>query len=406
MDDKNALELLNSNRCYSLVIKNNTELALYLKNRYNDIPKDQFTYKEVYWRLQKNIESRPVCRVCGKPVAFLGSEYSDSIGKTINGYRKTCSHECQYKDKERSAKFSNTINKSDEEKAKSKEKREQTCLERFGERNVFIAKKDEINSKIKEKYGSHKELMAKARKSFQDANNIDNPFQLETIKEKSKQTCLERYGSEYYSQTEKARKNLSKKLSSPEVKNKKKETCIEKYGVENPLLNKEIQAHARETKLLNNTYRTSEQEQLLKQLLEEIYPDIISQYFNETEYPYLCDFYIPSKKLYIEYNGALTHGYRPFDINSEQDVKERDNRLASGKNIKQWCEIDVEKLNCAKENNLNYLVLYLKWHEHWKLYTLTKYPEKYSEELKASLKQIIENTFGINIVGASNDYEY
>lgn len=208
------------------------------------------------------------------------------------------------------------------------------------------------------------------------------------------------------SQTEKARKNLSKKLSSPEVKNKKKETCIEKYGVENPLLNKEIQAHARETKLLNNTYRTSEQEQLLKQLLEEIYPDIISQYFNETEYPYLCDFYIPSKKLYIEYNGALTHGYRPFDINSEQDVKERDNRLASGKNIKQWCEIDVEKLNCAKENNLNYLVLYLKWHEHWKLYTLTKYPEKYSEELKASLKQIIENTFGINIVGASNDYEY
>ena len=68
--------------------------------------------------------------------------------------------------------------------------------------------------------------------------DIKSIFQLEEFKEKSKQTCLEKYGTEYSSQSE------NNKVKSAETKRKRygnknfnnrakaKQTCLEKYGVE------------------------------------------------------------------------------------------------------------------------------------------------------------------------------
>ena len=56
------------------------------------------------------------------------------------------------------------------------------------------------------------------------------------IKEKKKETILEKYGTEHYSQTN-------------EVKNKKKETCLKKYGVENPSQLEEFKSKRKETML-------------------------------------------------------------------------------------------------------------------------------------------------------------
>ena len=38
--------------------------------------------------------------------------------------------------------------------------------------------------------------------TFKQMYNVDNPFQLDSIIEKSKQTCLEKYGVERYQQTQ------------------------------------------------------------------------------------------------------------------------------------------------------------------------------------------------------------
>ena len=79
----------------------------------------------------------------------------------------------------------------------------QTCLEKYGVDNP--AKANESKEKIKrtslEKYG------------------VDNPAKAEINKEKSKKTCLERYGVEYTTQSE-------------QMKNAAKKTCLERYGVE------------------------------------------------------------------------------------------------------------------------------------------------------------------------------
>lgn len=51
-------------------------------------------------------------------------------------------------------------------------------------------------------------------------------------KQKSIQTCLEKYGYPYASQHPAMRKYLSERTNSEEVRNKMKKTCLEKYGVE------------------------------------------------------------------------------------------------------------------------------------------------------------------------------
>lgn len=57
---------------------------------------------------------------------------------------------------------------------------------------------------------------------------VKNVFQLDSIKEKSKETCKEKYGVEYATQ-------------SKEFREKVKQTCIDKYGVENVCQSDEVQ---------------------------------------------------------------------------------------------------------------------------------------------------------------------
>ncbi|MCK9446133.1 hypothetical protein M0Q50_04485 [bacterium] len=93
----------------------------------------------------------------------------------------------------------------------SHDKTKQTCLEKYGVE--FYMKTDEYKERYKntclEKYG------------------VENISQSEDIKDKKRKTCLSNYGVEYPGQ-------------SIELKEKSKKTCLEKYGVEYPWLNKEI----------------------------------------------------------------------------------------------------------------------------------------------------------------------
>lgn len=79
---------------------------------------------------------------------------------------------------------------------------------------------------------------------------------------------------------------------------------------------------------------------------------------------YECDFYIKSKDLFIEYNGFPNHYTEPFDKNNEQHIKLLEQCKNNPKNfidcqlVTVWAGTDVEKLHCAKKNNLNYKIYY------------------------------------------------
>ena len=56
MNDETAIKLLTKTRLFMPIINQNNELKEYLINRYNDIPINKFTYKEVKYRLIHNIQ--------------------------------------------------------------------------------------------------------------------------------------------------------------------------------------------------------------------------------------------------------------------------------------------------------------------------------------------------------------
>jgi len=66
-----------------------------------------------------------------------------------------------------------------------------------------------------------KDLYIKRAKNFKEKHGVEYPGQLESVQNKSKQTCLKKYGKEYTFQTKC-------------VKDKIKKKCLENLGVENP----------------------------------------------------------------------------------------------------------------------------------------------------------------------------
>ena len=369
------------------------EYKEYLDNRYTDSQ----SLRETIKRIQYNIEIRPVCVICGKPVKFLN-------GKKNQLFNKTCCKE-----------HANMLDGITVKKVL---------------KDIYsdVNKKQEINNKIREtcllKYGDeHYSNRIKAKETCLQRYGVTSPLKSEIFKQKSKETCLQKYGVEYTGQIpekiEKTHKaclekygvdsvfkvqkfrNQSldtciKKYASDEddinsivnigqlkyVKDKIKNTCLEKYGVENPmqtqyyknlissiLSSNEIQEKIYNTKLLNNSFNISYQEDVCFDLLKEKYSDCIRQYKSEL-YPFNCDFYIPSLDLYIEYNGSHYHHYHPFDINDDNDINELNRLKEKAKNsnahkngkksqydniIYTWTILDLKKRNIAQQNNLNYI---------------------------------------------------
>lgn len=159
-----------------------------------------------------------------------------------------------------------------------------------------------------------------------------------------------------------------KKISEHSNNNREKAkiTCLQKYGVENVFASKEIQEKSYNTKRKNHTFNTSKSEVELKNKLVEMYgeKDILTNY-KSSKYPYRCDFYIVSLDKYIELNAHWTHGGRPYDPNDpwcQQQLKDWQEKAKQSQfyaaAIDTWTRRDVEKLQCAKENNLDYEVIY------------------------------------------------
>ena len=243
--------------------------------------------------------------------------------------------------------------------------------------------KEEIFNKIKQtniyKYGVDNYAKTDEFKKLITTNK-------DTIIEKRKQTTLYKYGVEYITQSELVKNKIKQWLNSNEYNGYKNEfkskedaytyfcSYINTNNFDEWYLGRQysIQLKRNETFKHNHTNTKSMEEDLCYELLKEKYPDIIRQYWS-TKYPFNCDFYIPSKDLYIEYNGSQYHHNHPFDKTNEDDIKElhilqekstNSLRHKQGKKsqydsiIYTWTDLDVRKQQYVKQNKLNFVTFW------------------------------------------------
>ena len=196
----------------------------------------------------------------------------------------------------------------------------------------------------------HKSIIENTKITL-DKLGVTNVWQLESTKSKIRKTCLEKYGSETY--------------RNPE---KQKQTMLERYGVtaaiytekgDKAIHNKYVKEKEFATKKLRGTLNSSNIENKCYDLLVEKYEDVKRNYKSE-QYPYACDFYIPSIDLYIECNFHWTHGdhaYNEKDSNDKLRLEymKSKNTTYYDNAINTWTIRDVNKRNTAKANNLNYI---------------------------------------------------
>jgi len=389
----------------SYLIKNE-ELYSYLKTRY----KDSESIPETIWRIKLHIEERPVCPICGKEVQYLkNGQYSiccsNSCGSKYSQYKnkKTCLEkygvDSYLKTKESKEKRKKTcLNKYGVDSySKTKEYKDKvinTSLERYGETNYAKTEesKDKVRKTCLKKYNT--DCYSKSKDYKEKCLNTNNRkygtnyyFQSEDFKEKSKIKNKEKYDSSLYCNSEdfneKSKKSIKEKYNSDyyfqceDFKEKSKNTCKEKYGVSIYTKSNEYKDLFKDkdwiknnmlksynTKKKNNSFNKSQPEDDLYKILLEEYPDTIRQYRSKV-YPFNCDFYIPSKDLYIEYQGTWTHNNHAFDPLNENDINELNKWKEKSKTsnfyinaIETWTISDVKKRNIAKENNIKYLEIW------------------------------------------------
>lgn len=336
--------------------------------------------QEYYDKFLKKDEDEGKCLECGKETKFI---------KFTKGYHSFCSTKCSNNNKKVSElKKKSCIKKYGvDNPAKAevvKDKIKQTNLERYGAENVYASKI--IRAKIKEsfikRYGVDNPAKSNIVKQRVKETNlkrlgVEHPSQSPKVQEKIKETNLRRYGTKYGLQNKDIKKKIKEThvkryggigKQSPIIREKINKTCLKKYGVTCIFLTEKVKklAHSKEaqqksydTKKKNHTFTSSKPEKELEIKLKELFPDLKTQYRSE-DYPFACDFYIPSLDLYIEYNGTWTHGSHFFDENNEDDLKILE--LWKNRNteyykiaINVWTKSDRLKLKTAIENNLNYI---------------------------------------------------
>lgn len=102
---------------------NNVKYKEYLDNRYNDIDLNNFTYKEIIWRIYLGQEKRNRCPICNNYTPY---RYTKSLNEQ-SVYRKYCCSLCSAKSNERNIKY------------------KETNMSKYGVSNVLL--KDEVHKK-------------------------------------------------------------------------------------------------------------------------------------------------------------------------------------------------------------------------------------------------------------------
>ena len=172
--------------------------------------------KEYYDKYLKK-DGEGLCKNCGKPTKFI---------KLMKGYRDCCCAEC-----------TNLIKygyKYHTSRPEVQAKIQKTNIERHGAKTPFESKKiqDEIKELNLEKYGSvtpfgNEKVQEKIHQTNIEKFGAKTPFESKEIQDKVKQTMIDKYG-------------VDNAFKSEEVQNKIKETTFKNYGVDHNWKSKEV----------------------------------------------------------------------------------------------------------------------------------------------------------------------
>ncbi|MBO5004253.1 MAG: hypothetical protein J6D03_03185, partial [Clostridia bacterium] len=239
----------------------------------NDTYPDSLSIKEQLFRLKHNIVEIPKCPICGNNTNFINIKYTEF-----------CSVDCKNKSKDVACRIKNTK------------------LIKYGNANY-----NNIIKRIKtcnEKY------------------NVDNYIQSNEFKEKYKKICIDKFGVDNVGKSKEIHSIITKHTDYNLANKHRIQTNLTKYGVKYVVCleslrekRKSYESKLKEynTKKINGTFNTSSWEDKSYVMLKEVYPDVLRQYRDNIRYPWCCDFYIPSKDLFIECNYGWTHGGHPYD---------------------------------------------------------------------------------------------
>ncbi len=201
----------------------------------------------------------------------------------VAGYKQYCSRKCMCNSPEIKTKKKITTQQhyGVDNPAKSsiiQIKIHDTILEKYGDRNAYI---DNIREKMKQ--------------TCLDKYGVDHNFKVESIKSKIGDTCLEKYGVKYACQ-------------SDVVKEKTKKTCNEKYGGNAPSSSIDIKNKIKETN--NKKYNNDSIQQIHLTNLSDMNEEYIRSNFIKDGYflvEEFCDYF----------SCSLTYGVvkrKEFDI--------------------------------------------------------------------------------------------
>lgn len=200
---------------------------------------------------------------------------------------------------------------------------------------------------------------------------------------KARATTLDKYGVPYVSQRPERRAAHSSfmKINGVEFAARSRMTSLKRYGVDHHaqtdqrrksqslrMLDPEHQRRINAAKRANNSFNTSAPEEELYGLLVGYFgKDQVLRQHNDPSYNYRCDFYIPSRDLFIELNGTWTHGGHWFDQDDHRDrqVVERWRAKSAAyykTAILQWCQRDTARRNAAGAARLNYVTFWDSQH--------------------------------------------
>lgn len=213
---------------------------------------------------------------------------------------------------------------------------------------------------------------AKFRATVQSRYGVDNPLQHESIRAKIRVTSRDRYGVDHHNQRPE-RRDLMRAAMTDErlaLMQEAKDYSPEAKAAYGRRMSQwwaepENADRALSVKRANGTWRDSQPERDLHQLLIEHFDaaDVKAQYKDPDRYPWECDFYIPSRDLFIELNGFWTHGLHWFDTTDDEDQalletwRKRDSDFYRNAVIN-WTHRDVKKRHCARDHQLNYAVFW------------------------------------------------
>lgn len=161
-------------------------------------------------------------------------------------------------------------------------KKKQTCLDKYGTEYVIEAK----------------EVKEKIINTYIDKYGVDNPMKNKDIVAKAIQTNNKKHGG-------------NSAMCDEKVREKSKQTCLRKYGVSNAFQSKTIQAKAKQTLYKNSTNPTSRIEKILCDQLIALYgKEKCFPSYPVGELTLDCLLILNENKIDIEYDGYYWHKNR------------------------------------------------------------------------------------------------